>query len=174
VIRRLGWSVVVVALVATGAYTLVYVYRWEWNRALFTAVLFVAAEIVLAVMVVVRRMRRLEEQIGASAAATRSLRHLQDTRPAHDHFAWLERSVSRTSVFITLLLGAGVLFSTLAWIIDRIARRTATPVLERGLARRLAPLAFPERPLVPDDEALVAEGGPYGRDEIDLYLGPRR
>lgn len=172
-IRRIGWAVVVVALVATGAYTLVYVYRWEWNRALFTAVLFVATETALVGMVVLRRIRRLEDQVTANAQTTRVLTQLQDTRPTHDHFAWLERAASRTSVFITLLLGAGVLFSTLAWIIDRISSRTATPVLEQRLARRLAPLAFPAHPLVPDDEALVAEGGPYGQDDIDLYLGPR-
>lgn len=172
--RRLGWFLVIAALLATGTYTLVYVYRWEWNRALFTALLFVASEVALAVMVVLRRLRRVEDRIRDLPATAQVLGHLQDTRPTRDHFAWLERSMSRPSVFVTLLLGAGVLFSTLAWVIDRIASRTATPALERGLARRLAPMAFPDRPLVPDDEELVAQGGPYGRDDVDLYLGPRR
>ena len=30
-----------------GAYVFVYLYRWEWNRALFAGVLFVAAEVAL-------------------------------------------------------------------------------------------------------------------------------
>ena len=34
-------------LVASGGYVLVYLYRWEWNRALMAGVFFLAAEIAL-------------------------------------------------------------------------------------------------------------------------------
>ncbi len=94
--------------------------------------------------------------------------------PERDHFAWLEQETSRLSVFVTLLLGAGVLLTVGTWIVDRIATRTALPTLERSLARRLDRAAFPDGPLVPDDRELVAEGGPYGIEHLEVLLGPHR
>ena len=46
-------------------------------------------------------------------------------------------------MFVPVLLGAGVVLSGLAWIVDRIARLTAVPSMERGLARRLTTLQPP-------------------------------
>jgi hypothetical protein len=42
-----------------------------------------------------------------------------------------------------VLLGAGVVTSGLAWIVDRIARLTAVPSMERGLVRKLGSLQPP-------------------------------
>ena len=44
-------------------------------------------------------------------------------------------------VFIPVLLGAGVILSTLAYLVERIARFTAAPVAEHDLADRLATLS---------------------------------
>ena len=50
--RVLGRVLVVVVLVASGAYFLVYLYRWQWNRALVSGLFFVAAEIAVVASVV--------------------------------------------------------------------------------------------------------------------------
>ena len=54
-IRKLGWLLGAVMLGFTGIYTIVYVYRWEWNRALFVGMLFVAVEVAAALALVLRR-----------------------------------------------------------------------------------------------------------------------
>ena len=57
-------------------------------------------------------------------------------------FAWLQ-GTETTNVFVPVLLGAGVVLSGLAWIVDRVARLTAVPTMERGLAHRLTRLQPP-------------------------------
>ncbi len=59
-------------------------------------------------------------------------------------------------MFVPVLLGAGVVLSALAWVVERLARVTAGAALERGLAVRLAVLSLPPEPLVDarDEEAL--------------------
>jgi hypothetical protein len=174
-IRRMGWFLGGLTLAATGVYTIVYLYRWEWNRALFTGVLFVAVEVGLVGTLVLRRVAALQRSVEEGAGTARVLARLQESAPRRDHFAWLERTTSQTGVFVTVLLGAGVLLSASTWLIDRVASRTATPTLERALACRLERAAFPEGPLVPDDAELVAQGGPYGEDQhVGILLGPRR
>ena len=70
------------------------------------------------------------------------LRRLRDHAPEPAKpFAWLGRS--QTNVFVPVLLGAGVVLSGLAWLVDRVARLTAVPSMERGLARRLNTLQPP-------------------------------
>jgi hypothetical protein len=61
--------------------------------------------------------------------------------PARPVFAWL--APDRTGVFLPILLGAGVLASALAWMVEGLARATARPVLEHRLAARLGTLALP-------------------------------
>jgi hypothetical protein len=41
------------------------------------------------------------------------------------------------------LMGAGVVISAVAWLVERLATFTAKPVLERKLAMRLAPVSVP-------------------------------
>ena len=53
-------------------------------------------------------------------------------------FAWMDGT--KTNVFIPVLLGAGAVLSALAWVVDRIARATAGPVLEKRLARQMSTL----------------------------------
>ena len=47
------------------------------------------------------------------------------------------------NVFITFLVGGGVLLSGIAWVVDRIASNTATPAGEEKLARQLGPISYP-------------------------------
>ena len=51
-------------------------------------------------------------------------------------FAWMEPQ--QMNVFVPVLLGAGVVLSALAWVVDKVARLTAVPTMERGLARKLS------------------------------------
>jgi hypothetical protein len=171
--RKVGVLVGVVTLIATGLYTMVYLYRWEWNRALFTGMLFIAVEVGLLVSLVLRRLARLQQTIERSKSGPAVLARIQEAGPRRDHFAWLERSVSQMNVFVTVLLGAGVLLSAASWVVDRVASKTATDTLERGLVERLHPAQFPEVPLVPTDEELLAQGGPYGRESLNILIGPR-
>jgi hypothetical protein len=67
------------------------------------------------------------------------------------------------NVFVPVLMGAGVLMSGLAWIVERVARATVRPVAERGLAAQLDGLALP------------ATGFLAGHEEpVDLLRGPIR
>jgi hypothetical protein len=171
--RLVGGAIGAVTLLASGTYVFVYLQRWEWNRALMSGVMFLAAEVALATLLLAGRLRRL----GADTAALRvevqqqrqqrTLQRLHDTAPApRDHFAWISRP-QHMSVFIPVLLGAGVLLSGLAWAVERLGRLTARPVLERGLARRLDVLAPPaggflaaELPATVDTSALLRRPTP--------------
>lgn len=168
-IRRIAWLSGFCALVACGAYVLVYIYRWEWNRALLVGLLFVAMEVAFATALL---LRRLASPTAIDRVDDRVVEHLRATRPTRRHFAWLEDETTRLSVFVTLLLGAGVMLTLGTWIVDRIASRTAVPTLERSLARRLEAAAFPTEPLVPDDRELLAAAGPYGMEHLEQLLGP--
>jgi hypothetical protein len=172
VIRKFGWLLGTATLAFTGIYTIVYVYRWEWNRALFVGMMFVAVEVAAALALLLRRINQLEQRLEQEPDA-QVVARLRESAPERNHFAWLERSMTETNVFITVLLGAGVLLSGVTWIVDRVATRTARPTLERRLARRFAGAAFPDRPLVPADAELLAQAGPYDDDpDLRILLGP--
>jgi hypothetical protein len=159
--RRLAVALVVSTLAASGGYLFVYLYRWEWNRAVIAGVFFLAAEVALGVAAVLKRLGDLQQ----SAPRQVVDRIREAAPPARDRFAWLEPSSGQFSVFVPVLMGAGVVLSGLAWAVERLARWTARPVLERQLAGRLAVLALPHDHLVPDVQA--------ERDGLDLLLGPR-
>ncbi len=156
-IRRLSLAAVVLVLAASGAYALIYLFRWEWHRAIITALFFVAAEVGLGLALLLRRLARLEERLdelarrpAASAPVDPAvLARVQDAAPpARKPFAWLDPSSQNLSVFLPFLLGVGALASGLAWVVEQLARRTTTPALERRLVRQLAPLALPAGGLV--------------------------
>src|SRR5687768_1477579 len=131
-------------MATTGAYLLVYLVRWQWNRALICGVLFVACEVLLIGRAVLHRLRALDERLSNLTADDRVRVQVVASRPEpHDRFAWMRESVTRTNVFLPVLLGAGVLASAAAWVVESVARRTATPALERSLTVSLRPLAFP-------------------------------
>ena len=136
-IFRLGGTVV---LVASGIYFFVYLWRWEWNRAVVAGILFLAAEVGLSAAVILDRLRNLSR----GAPDPQVLSRLKETAPpARNFFAWLSPRQGHAGVFVPVLLGMGVVASALAAVVERIARSTAKPVMERGLAARLGPLSWP-------------------------------
>jgi hypothetical protein len=166
---RVAQLAAVVVLMGSGAYIGVYLYRWEWNRALIAGMFFVIAEVGLGLALVLNRLGRLEERLDRADPGRREevLGRLRETAPpARQHFAWLRESSQRTSVFVPVLMGAGVVASALAWVVERLAGATARPALERGLAARLAPLAWPSRGLTdvdPDPLDILARPSPASR-----------
>ncbi|MPY95993.1 MAG: hypothetical protein GEV08_23930 [Acidimicrobiia bacterium] len=143
--RRIGLAVGVVTLLASGSYVFVYLYRWEWNRALVSGLIFLACEVALTTFLLNQRLRATEARLDTlvDVRHDRVLRRLEETAPApRASFAWLARP-EHTNVFVPVLLGAGVVLSALAWLVERVARVTARPTLERSLAGRLGELAPP-------------------------------
>lgn len=144
--RWLSWGIGLLALGAAGFYVFVYLYRWEWNRAIMAGVLFVAAEIALVTALLLDRFKSLERKLDEQRSAGPSLQPLdaiEDAAPARRrHFAWLTDQ-DKVGVFVPVLMGAGIVISGIAWIVERLASTTARPLLERRLALKLEPLALP-------------------------------
>jgi hypothetical protein len=157
-----------VTLAASGAYTFVYLYRWEWNRALMSAAIFIAAEVAVMGSLLAQRLKVVSERLDAqeaaapaNAARTVRLERIRETAPpSRITFDWLAKP-GQMNVFVPVLMGAGVLLSGLAWVVERIARGTVTPVAERGLAAQLDGLALPAHGFVT-----------AGRSPVDLLRGP--
>lgn len=159
--RRIGFAGVAVTMAAAGWYFVVYLGRWEWNRALVAGVIFLAAEVGLLGALMLDRLSQLHRRVGELEAGQRApsppsrpsrpktvdvrvLEHIQDAAPPPANpFAWLKETNDNMSVFVPVLLGAGVLLSGAAWLVERISRMTASSSLERGLAQRLEVLALP-------------------------------
>jgi hypothetical protein len=160
--RRLGLLALIVTLGASGWYVFVYLHRWEWNRALISGVIFIAAELALIGTLVLERLSRLERRLDeserrsaglAARADPAVLDRVREGAPAPpEPFAWLTKRPNDMSVFVPVLLGAGVVFSALAWVVERVARVTARPAAERSLARKLDTLALPPGGLLPPAE----------------------
>jgi hypothetical protein len=165
--RRIGLAASLVTLAAAGWYVFIYLARWEWNRALMAGVLFVAAELGLLGLLLLDRLARLERRLderdrarparvappatvapplepaAPAAPDARVLTRVHDAAPPPRRpFAWLDPT-DRMSVFVPVLLGAGVLLSGAAWLVERVARLTGGAALERRLAARLDVLALP-------------------------------
>jgi hypothetical protein len=68
-------------------------------------------------------------------------------------------------VFITFLVGGGVLISAVAWVVDRVASRTTSPVGEENLGRRLSPISYPSGGLLLDDITVLAQEVPGANDD---------
>jgi hypothetical protein len=149
--RKIGYLALLVVMAAAGWYVFVYLHRWEWNRALVSGIIFIAAEVALLGALVIERLRRLDRRIDRldERANERVLQQLHEHAPPPARpFRWLDSS--QTNVFVPVLLGAGVVLSGLAWLVDRVARLTAVPSMERGLARRLGTLQPPAGGLLGD------------------------
>jgi hypothetical protein len=179
VIRRMSLAAVVLVLASSGAYALIYLFRWEWHRAIITALFFVAAEVGLGLALILRRLGRLEQRLEEVARQPASgapidpavLARIEEAAPpARKPFAWLDPTSSNLSVFLPFLLGVGALASGLAWVVEQLARRTTTPVLERRLVQRLSPLALPEGGLL--GPALDVPPVHHRRVAASSILGP--
>lgn len=147
-IRRIPRLFTLVVLVGAGTYVFVYLYRWQWNRALISGVFFLAAEIAWVGATMVRELRALGARapVAGTAAEVSAERRLHarlgaaGARPARP-FAWLRPSAqSGIGVFVPVLLGAGVILSALAFVVERLAGAVAHGTADRTTARHLAEL----------------------------------
>jgi hypothetical protein len=169
--KTIAWLAGVGTLVAGAAYMVVSLNRWEWNRALFFGLIVVIAEIGLATGLILRKLTRLEHP-GEDDPAVAAI--LRDTRlPSRDRFAWLKESPRQMNVFITFLVGGGVILSAIAWLVDRVASKTSTPEGEQRLVRDLAPISYPRGGLLLDDVTVLAQDVP-GADDVQIRKLLRR
>ncbi len=157
-------------LTASGAYVFVYLYRWEWNRALISAAIFLAAEVAVLGWLLSRRLDTIGQDIDGIARDLEAVRtrriagHLDDARDRPSTvFEWLRPDPDTTHVFIPVLLGAGLVFAGLAWVVERVARLTAGRATDRRLAAGLSRLALPPGGFLDDrDDPLRDLRGPAG------------
>lgn len=144
-----------------GVYAVVYLVRWEWNRAIIAGIFFLAVEVIVLGVLILDRLHRLETRLeedrpaaGAEVPAPGD-RPVPDTPdptlaalraaapPPADRFSWIRDRSGSMQVFLPVLLGAGVLASAAAWLVEHLARATVGPTLERRLAERLDILELP-------------------------------
>lgn len=177
--KAIAWLTAAATLVAAAVYIVVSLARWEWNRALFFAIVFVAAEVGLGLALVLRRLGRVEALVTDLPAPDPGVRRaLRDTRDEQERFAWLRvdptEVVGRTHVFITLLVGGGVILSGGAWLLDKLATKTVDPRREQRLGRELDAIAY--RPGLLVDEVDVLARPSLDRDDprVRAFLGSRR
>ena len=168
--KTIAWLAGIGTLAAAGAYMVVSLNRWEWNRAMFFGLIVLIAEIGLATGLVLRKIGVL---IAAQQHQPDVAEILRASRPpTPDRFGWLRRSSSELNVFITFLVGGGVLLSGLAWLVDRVAAHTATPTMEQRLASRMAAISYPRGGLLVDDITALAQDVPGADDaQIRKLLG---
>jgi hypothetical protein len=156
-----------VAATAAGIYLFVYLYRWEWQRAVTCGLLLLIVEIFLVATVVLSRLGRLERRLSDTETRAEEVRRRleQSHEASPERFRWLDTrhlgGKNDTFVFVPVLMAAGVALSALALLIQKIAGATGRAEAERRLAGRLAYLAAPpggaravapgieERPAVP-------------------------
>ncbi|WP_217207575.1 hypothetical protein [Streptomyces sp. AC550_RSS872] len=167
------------ALVATGAgtYLIVYLYRWQWQRAMICGVLLLIVEVMLFGLVTLGRLSRIEERLRDTDRRQRELdartedvlTRLREPAAAREEtrFRWLEDPAERSYVFVPVLMVAGVVLSGLAWVVQKVASATAKPA-ERHLAGRLAVLAAPDPATTPDGPADPSDmADPGALDALD-------
>ncbi|MGP4047709.1 hypothetical protein [Streptomyces sp. 2A115] len=150
-LRLVGYTFGGLSAVYAGYYTVLYLTRWEWQRALISAALLIVVEVFLATVLLLTRLTRLEARLEQSDARVEEVRkRLELTRdPVPNHFNWLRSSDltdvngSRTFVFVPVLMVAGAALSGLAMVLQKVAGATARPGAERRLAGRLAVLTAP-------------------------------
>jgi len=152
-VHRLGRLLSAAVLVASGSYVFIYLVRWEWNRALIAGLFFLAAELVLIADVLLARVGGLGRQIEQERTREQSMAlaaRLRANRPdSPGPFAWLAPDRDRLDVFLPILIGAGVVLSAVAYLVEQVSRVTAVPVAEHELARGLSTMALPIEGLAP-------------------------
>ena len=164
--KVVSWLAGVTTLVTAAGYMIVSLNRWEWNRALFFGLIVLIAEVALATGLVLRRLAQLGPVEGDDPRVGEIVRSSRPAAP--DRFAWLRESNDRMSVFITFLVGGGVLLSAVAWLVDRLASSTTTPHREARLAAQLAPISYPAGGLLVDEMTALAQEVPGGRGDEAL------
>lgn len=168
--KLIAWFTGLATLLGAAGYMIVSLNRWEWNRALFFGLVVLMAEVGLSTALILRRLATPPP----TAVEPDVLEVLRETRPPRpNRFEWLDPASGRTNVFITFLVGGGVLLSGAAWVVDHLAARTTTPVAEARLARQFGPISYPRGGLVVDDMTVLAQAVP-GCDDAQLRALLRR
>jgi hypothetical protein len=174
--QLLGRLLAVIVLVTSGAYFIIYLYRWEWNRAQISGLIFVATELTVLGSMLLHRLGAIESRLasapppGASSGVAGSTSPPGHPAAAGDEtrsipFAWLDPS--RTSVFIPVLLGAGAVLSALAYVIERIAMFVVGE--QTGRSVPLDRIAYPVGGLIadsPTDGPPSRPGQPWARAAV--------
>lgn len=180
---RLAAAASGVVLLASAAYMVLYIARWEWTRALISAAVLIAMLSVVSTAMVLTRLGRLEEVVRRAIVTGERAEPDSEHRPpsttsttsttagdrrdespdpasrtvaatigaagahhARRHFAWLQRH-DGTAVFIPVLLGAGMVLSACAWLVERLSGAVAGATLDRRIAAE-TPLDLPLGPHV--------------------------
>ncbi|MEU7664628.1 hypothetical protein [Streptomyces lincolnensis] len=151
--RKVAYVFAGLAAAGAGSYLVVYLYRWQWQRALICGVLLLVVEVLLLGLVTLGRLTRIEERLRDTDRRQREAEARQEDvltrlrQPAlareETRFRWLEDPADRTYVFVPVLMVTGVVLAGLAWVVQKVASATAGPA-ERRLAGRLAVLAAPD------------------------------
>jgi hypothetical protein len=133
-----------VVLAVSGFYLLVYLYRWEWNRAFISGLFFLAAEVAFVGSSIRGDIRSLATRVDAFEDERERRLHAElgavNARPARS-FAWLRETTAQgPAVFVPVLLGAGVILSAAAFVVERLAGIVAHATLDRDTAGRLVEL----------------------------------
>jgi len=162
-VKIIAWLAGIGTLLSGAVYMVVSLNRWEWNRALFFGLIVLIAEVGLATGLILRRLARLE-YTAKNTTDPAIAEILSETRPRRDRFAWMRESTGQLNVFITFLVGGGVLLSGIAWVVDRVASKTSSPAGEERLARQLYPISYPVGGLLLDDITVLAQEVPGADD----------
>ena len=161
--KVIAWLAGTATLIAGAIYMIVSLNRWEWNRALFFGLLVLIAEVALATGLILRKLARLSRP-QTYDPAIHGIIH--DSRPATpNRFQWMQDSARNVNVFITFLVGGGVVISGVAWVVDKIASKTSTPAGEIRLTRQLEAISYPRGGLLVDDVTVLAQDVPGADDE---------
>jgi hypothetical protein len=118
------WAALAAVVVVSGGYTVHYLFAWQWGRAEFAATAFVASLVVGAALLVLVRLRRMEERLERRLAAlTLSGSPPADVSPTdapattsgddepRPHFTWL--SASRLQLSAVPLVAVAVATSSI-------------------------------------------------------------
>lgn len=163
--RAAAWMVAIGTLLTSAFFVVLSLTRWEWNRALFFALVMLVAEVAIATALILRRLTQIEARPAVDPAAIEALRA---TRPPHpNRFRWLEETHQGLNVFITFLVASGIIVSGVAWLADRIAAGTTRKAGEDRLARELNEIAYPSGGLLVDEITALAQQVP-GADDAQI------
>jgi hypothetical protein len=149
-VARIGIRALTLGVVAvSGVYLIVYLYRWEWNRALISGLFFLAALVTLSTSLILGALRSIEQRVGdlegavhstrRDGTATRQVIQRANDDDARHRFDWLREPPQGFGVFVPVLIGTGVLLSGLTYLIERVAGLLASRTVDRTTARLLAP-----------------------------------
>ncbi|KAB2350969.1 hypothetical protein [Actinomadura rudentiformis] len=201
---RLVYAGLGAMVVFTGGYVVVYLARWEWQRALMAGELLLISLVVLLAVAGAHRLARLERRLsllientlientqGRPAppgvheprlSAVPSPREAERSYAAGEEaaetpsFRWLAPEPESYKVFIPVLLGAGIMVSGLAALVERMAaalggsarRAGAGSGTAFGQVRAPASLALPSGGVLAGAPDLSPPPGPDRRRRLKV------